>query len=176
MRPWRCVPQGWLSRQGGLAPSPRPLPAAARVSGAGGSAIRPRSLSAASLAAPPAANARPGPAAEIGQGPRPPPAAPGAAGGGGGGGGSAGLPSERPPGLGRVFGCGARGGGGGPERGGDAALLDHRSRAGHGANPTGCSYRRKGKAQAWWRGASCMNRKGGIPLHAPVCRHSWQGC
>lgn len=82
MRPWRCLPQGWLSRQGGLNPAPRPPPAAARVSGAGGSAIRPRSLSAASLAAPPAANAQPGPGAEIGQSPRPPPAPLGAAGGG----------------------------------------------------------------------------------------------
>lgn len=80
MRPWRCrVPQGWLSRQGGLARCPRPLPAAARVRGAGGSAIRPRSLSAASLAAPPAANAQPGPAAHTGQGPQPPPAAGGGA-------------------------------------------------------------------------------------------------
>lgn len=80
MRPWRCrVPQGWLSRQGGLARCPRPLPAAARVRGEGGSAIRPRSLSAASLAAPPAANAQPGPAAHTGQGPQPPPAGGGGA-------------------------------------------------------------------------------------------------
>lgn len=41
------------------------------MSGAGGSAIRPRSLSAASLAAPPAANAQPASAAEIGQSPGP---------------------------------------------------------------------------------------------------------
>lgn len=105
MRPWRCLPQGWLSRQGGLTPAPRPPPAAARVSGAGGSAIRPRSLSAASLAAPPAANAQPGPGAEIGQSPRPPPAPLGAVGGGGG----AGPPSPLSPGDPRVWGGWFRG-------------------------------------------------------------------
>lgn len=105
MRPWRCLPQGWLSRQGGLTPAPRPPPAAARVSGAGGSAIRPRSLSAASLAAPPAANAQPGPGAEIGQSPRPPPAPLGAVGGGGG----AGPPSPISPGDPRVWGGGVSG-------------------------------------------------------------------
>lgn len=125
MRPWRCrVPQGWLSRQGGLARCARPLPAAARVRGAGGSAIRPRSLSAASLAAPPAANAQPSPAAHTGQGPQPPPARRG---------GAPHAPRSRRAPQTELW---AAGGVPAPPAapGRYAVFREHRSRAGHGGN------------------------------------------
>lgn len=150
MRPWRCRVRGWLSRQGGLARCPRPLPAAARVRGAGGSAIRPRSLSAASLAAPPAASAQPGPAAHAGQGPQPPPAA---------GGGAPHAPRSRrtprpeSPRCARRF-CLRNGSLPQPRRrAGMRALLEHEG------NPTDCSHQRKGKAKVRGRGVSSIDRK-----------------